>query len=96
MAKPIVIVQFPAPAPSDLMHRALNYIEDVYRELTEGDIGSVDDIDHYAAGRFVVRVASSRHLGEVISVISKLLDRHKLKEHAVVSRADRGNQGPSQ
>lgn len=38
MARSIVIVQLPATAPSDVTHRALIYIEDVYRELTEKDL----------------------------------------------------------
>jgi hypothetical protein len=46
MAKPVLQLQFASPAPSELMHRALNLIEDVYRMAKDHGIGSVDDIDH--------------------------------------------------
>jgi hypothetical protein len=75
------------------MHRALNYLEDVYRGLRDKGVGSIDDIDRYASGRFVVRVSSSRHIGEVSSLISKLLDHHNLENEAIVSRADRTKEG---
>jgi hypothetical protein len=89
MAKPVLQIQFVSPAPSELMHRALNFIEDVYRMAKEQDIGAVDDIDHYGSGTFVVRVSSARQLGEMRSLVSKLLRQHKLEGDAVVTRQDR-------
>ena len=71
------------------MHRVLNFIEDVWRMARDQEIGSVDDIDHYGVGTFTVRVSSTRHLGEVLSLISKLLKQHMLERDAVVTRLDR-------
>ena len=53
------------------------------------NIGAVDDTNHYASGRFVVRVHARRRLGEALSVVTKLLRQHKLENDAVVSRLDR-------
>ena len=76
------------------MHRALNFAEDVYGELGAANIGSLEgDMDHYASGRFVVRVSSSRYLGQVTSLISKLLGQHNLRNDATVTRADRTKEG---
>jgi hypothetical protein len=88
MAKPIISIQFPSPAPPDLMHRALNFIEDVYRFLRDNAAGSVDDIDHYRSGQFIVKPSNSRYLGQVRHEITKLLRHHKLEGDAVVSRLD--------
>ena len=89
MAKPMLVIQFPSPASSDLMGRVFNFLEDVHRGLMGTTFGSVEsDIDHYASGRFVVRVSSARHLGSVSSLISKLLKQHNLESDATVSRAD--------
>jgi len=57
VAKPIIAIQFPSPAPTEFMHRALNFMEDVYRYLRDNPFGSVDDIDHYHTGQFVVRLS---------------------------------------
>ena len=70
------------------MHRALNFMEDVYRYLRDNPFGSVDDIDHYHTGQFVVTLSSSRHLGEVRQKLDKLLRHHKLEGDAVISRFD--------
>jgi len=94
VAKPTFVIQFPSPASPDLMHRVLNFVEDVYRELRDRRIGFLDrDIDHYASGRFVVRVSSSRYLGDVSSLISNLLGQHNLGNDAIVTRADRPTEG---
>jgi hypothetical protein len=87
MAKPSLHIQFASPASPDLMHRVLNFIEDVYRAVEEKGIGTVDDIDHYGAGLFVVRVAATRHIGEVRSLTTALLKRHMLEHDASVKRA---------
>ena len=89
MAKPVVQIQFASPAPSEFMHRVLNFIEDVWRIARDQEIASVDDIDHYGVGTFIVRVSSTRHLGEVLSLISKLLKQHMLERDAAVTRLDR-------
>ena len=91
MAKPIISIQFPSPAQPELMHRALNFIEDVYRFLRDNAAGSVDDIDHYRSGQFIVKPSSSRILGQVRNEIAKLLRQHKLEGDAVVSRLDGGH-----
>ena len=88
MAKPVFMIQFPSPASPDLMHRVLNYAEDVFRGLRDKGIGSIDDIDNYASGCFIVRVSASRHIGEVSSLISSLLVHHNLESQGIVSRAD--------
>ena len=75
------------------MHRVLNLVEALYRELRDKSVGVLDSgIDHYASGRFVVRVSSSRHLGEVSSLMSRLLGQHNLRDDAVVMRADRSSE----
>jgi hypothetical protein len=43
----------------------------------------------YGSGCFVVRVSSARHLGEMLSLISKLLKQHMLEKDAAVTRQDR-------
>jgi len=94
VAKPAFEIQFPPTAAPELMHRALNFLEDVYREIEAKSIGAVEsDIDHYASGRFVVRVSSARYLGQVSSLISTLLGQHKLRNDATVTRADRSKEG---
>ena len=89
MAKPAIAIQFPSPATPELMHRALNFIEDVFRFTRDNGLGSVDDIDHYRDGCFIVSISASRYLGEVHREISKLLRQHMLDADAVVSRPDR-------
>jgi hypothetical protein len=76
------------------MHRVLNFVEDVDRELEAANIGSLEgDMDHYASGRFVVRVSSSRYLSQVTSLLSKLLGQHNLRNEAAVARADSAKEG---
>jgi len=86
MAQPVLKIQFPSPASPDLVHRALNFVEDVYRGANSQNIGSVDDINHYGSGIFLVQVSSTRHFGEMRLLISKLLKRHMLEAEAVVVR----------
>jgi len=89
MAKPVISIQFPSPATPELMHRAMNFIEDVFRYARDNAVGSVDDIDHYRSGQFIVRVTATRYLGGMLSEISKLLRQHMLEADATVSRLDR-------
>jgi hypothetical protein len=89
MAKPVIAIQFPSPATPQMMHRAMNFIEDVFRFAEDKAIGSVNDIDHYRDGRFIVTISASRHFGEMHREISKLLRQHMLEGNAVVSRPDR-------
>ena len=89
MAKPVIVIQFPFPPPENMTHRVLNFIEEVHCIARTEEIGSVDDIDHYAAGRFVTRVSSSRYLGKMLSLVTKLLKKHMLEMDAVVIRPDR-------
>jgi hypothetical protein len=89
MAKPIIAIQFPSPAKPEMMHRALNFMEDVFRFAQDRDIASVSDIDHYGAGQFIVKISASRHLGKMQCEIFKLLREHMLEGDAVVSRLDR-------
>ena len=88
MAKPTLQIRFPRP-PTDVMHRVLNFIEDVDREARDQGIGAVDDIDHYGSGVFVARVVASRHLGAMSSLITRLLRHHRLEGNARVERLDR-------
>jgi hypothetical protein len=88
MAKPTLEIRFPPP-PTEVMHRALNFIEDVDRDARSQGIGAVDDIDHYGSGMFVVRIVASRHLGTMSSMIAKLLRQHMLEGYAIVERSDR-------
>lgn len=88
MPKPVLYIQFASPASSEFMHRVLNFIEDVYRDAGKSAIGTVDDIDHYGSGTFVVRVAATRHIGEMRALISRLLTRHMLEHDAVVTRVE--------
>jgi hypothetical protein len=79
-------IQFPSPAPPALMSRVLNFAEDLDRQAQREQIGSVDDIDHYGAGTFLLRTSAVRHLNRSSTLISKLLVRHMLVDEAVVSR----------
>jgi hypothetical protein len=88
MAKPILEIQFSPSASPCLVHRALNFIEDVFREAEGQNIGSINDIDHYGSGIFFVQVSSIRHLGKMHSLISKLLKKHMLETEAVVIKSD--------
>ena len=92
MAKPTLQIRFASPAPVTFMHRVLNFTDDVYRIARQEGIGSLDDIDRYGNGTFVVRVSSTRHLGEVLSLIQKLLKQHRLERDAEVVRLDRKSQ----
>jgi hypothetical protein len=89
MSKPIIHIQFASPAPPELMHRVLNFMEDVYRATRDAGTAETGDIDHYSTGLFIVRIASARRIGEVSSLVGKLLKQHHLESEAVVSRADR-------
>ena len=84
--KPVIAIQFPNPATPELMGRALNFIEDVFRFVRENSLGSVQDIDHYREGRFLVTVSATRRLGDMRREISRLLRLHMLEKDAVVSR----------
>jgi len=89
VAKPVIAIQFPHPTTPELMHRAMNFIEDVFRYAEDNALGTVADIDHYRTGQFVVTLSASRHLGEMNREISKLLRQHMLESDAVISRLDR-------
>lgn len=89
MPKPSVLLKFQSPAPPDLMHRVLNFVEEVHVEAQRKGIGAIRDIDHYAAGEFPVELTSSRHLGEVKTLIARLLRNHHLESEALVLRPDR-------
>jgi hypothetical protein len=86
------MLKFPSPASSDVMHRVLNFIEDVDREIQRAEIGAVRDINHYASGEFLVDISSTRRLGEVNSVISRLLKHHHLEQQATIVRSDRAKE----
>ena len=88
MAKPTLQIQFASPAPVELMHRVLNFIEDVWRIARNEGIASVSDIERYGAGTFVVQVSAPRHLGEVRAMITKCLKHHRLESKAAVTRVD--------
>ena len=84
MSKLTIQVQFPEQATPDLMHRAMNCIEDVFREAENKSIGNVSDIDHYSHGIFIFEVDSKRNLGEAMSIVKRQLRRHNLLDAAVV------------
>lgn len=83
---PALVLQFPTPASPELVHRVLNFVEDVCRLVTAQDLGSVSQINHYSIGRFVVTVSKKDKLGETQLQIQKLLRRHLLVSECVVSR----------
>jgi hypothetical protein len=86
MAKLAIHIQFPNPPPQDLPLKAFNFLEDIYRVAQDQNLGTIDDIDHYGSGLFVVQVASARHLGEMLAVIKKQLKKHMLQSEATVTR----------
>ncbi len=83
---PTLVLQFPSPASPDLMHRVLNFVEDVWRYARDEKLGSVSDINHYSTGRFTVTVSTKRKLGDMQRQIAKLLRTHMLTHDCVVSR----------
>ena len=86
MGKPTLQIQFPPAASTEFMHRVLNFIEDVHRTIDSQALGSIANSDNYGSGGFYVSVASTRHLGEVNTAISRLLKQHMLAGDAVVTR----------
>lgn len=75
---------FPPNADSDLMHRVLNYMEDVYRYLQNRQFGSIENIDHYSNGIFGVNIKSKHLRGEVKSELIRQLKKHNLNEIGVI------------
>jgi len=86
MAKTVIHIQFPNPPPDSFTLRAFNFVEDVYRAARDQGLGTIDDIDRYGSGLFVIRVSSSRQLGGMLSVIKKQLKHHMLEGDATVTR----------
>lgn len=73
-------LQFPQNADSNISHRALNYIEDIYRYLENRQLGTIEDIDNYLGGEFYVKLESKRCLGEVKKEIKRQLIKHNLTD----------------
>jgi hypothetical protein len=88
MAKPTIVVKFPHPADSGIVHRALNFIEDVYRQTENLNLASVEDIDHYRDGEFTITVTAKRNIGEVMQIVRKQLNQHNLMDLATIKRDD--------
>ena len=77
-------VRFPSPASPDLMHKALNFIEDVYREVEALGVGEVSDIDHYGNGVFTITLTRNRQAGTIRKLLIKSLSHHMLTHDAIV------------
>ncbi len=70
------------------MSRVLNFAEEVYRDTDESGIATIDEIDRYREGRFVVSISSKRYLSQVNKIIKQHLDGEHLGDLAVVTRLD--------
>ena len=88
MAKPVIEIQFPYPTTPDLMSQTLNLIEDIYRDTKESGVATVDEIDSYGTGRFVITVISTRRLGEANSIINRRIQNSRFADVAQITRLD--------
>ena len=52
----------------------MNYIEDIFRYLEDHQLGTIDEIDSYSNGEFIVKIKSKRKLGEIKREIIRLLN----------------------
>ena len=72
----------------DLISRIRNLGEELYREFEETQQASmsIDEVDR-AVDRLSLHVITSRHLGDVMALVKKTLERHNLADRATVERA---------
>lgn len=70
----------------------MNYIEDIFRYLEDHQLGTIDEIDSYSNGKFIVRIKSKRKLGEIKREVIRVLNQHNLSIEGtinVISRSSR-------
>ena len=70
------------------MSRALNFAEEVYRDIHDAGLAEIDEIDRYGEGTFVITVFSKRGLSRVNKIVERHLDGENLGDVAVVRRLD--------
>ncbi|MEW8072812.1 MAG: hypothetical protein AB2826_20545 [Candidatus Thiodiazotropha sp.] len=92
MLKEAIQIDFPQDPDPNIRNRALNYIEDIFRYLEDHQLGTIDEIDSYSNGKFIVRIKSKRKLGEIKREVIRVLNQHNLSIEGtinVISRSSR-------
>ncbi|MCU7805090.1 MAG: hypothetical protein KZQ92_23050 [Candidatus Thiodiazotropha sp. (ex Lucinoma borealis)] len=84
MLKEAIKIQFPQEPDPNVRNRALNYIEDIFRYLEDRQLGTIDEIDSYANGEFIVKIKSKRNLGEIKHEIIRVLNKHNLSGEGTI------------
>ena len=78
-------IRFVTPAEDDTFrHKIQNFGEDLMRTMRDQQLGDVSDPDRAADG-LSVSLRSRRHLGQARKLIGRMLTRHYLDAHAVVT-----------
>lgn len=85
MLRDAIQIQFPQSPDPNIRNRALNYIEDIYRYLEDRQLGTIDEIDSYSNGEFIVRIKSKRSLGEIKREIIRILNQHNLSKEGTIN-----------
>lgn len=85
MLKEAINIKFPQDPDPNIRNRALNYIEDIFRYLEDHQLGTIDEIDSYSNGEFIVRIKSKRKLGEIKREIIRLLNQHNLAGEGAIN-----------
>lgn len=67
----------------------MNYIEDIFRYLEDHQLGTIDEIDSYSNGEFIVKIKSKRKLGEIKREIIRLLNQHNLSGDGTINLISR-------
>lgn len=91
MLRDVVLIQFPQNPGRNIRNRALNYIEDVYGYLEDHQLGTIDEIDSYSNGEFIVKIKSKRSLGEIKREISRIMNQHNLTEEGTINMIRRSS-----
>ena len=64
----------------------MNYIEDIFRYLEDHQLGTIDEIDSYSNGEFIVKIKSKRKLKREII---RLLNQHNLSGDGTINLISR-------
>jgi hypothetical protein len=80
-------VRFPNALASDgeLVHRIRNFAEDLQRSLSKALVGTVETVDT-VTNTVLVRVGSTRMIGQATAAAKAQLKRHNLLADAVLER----------
>lgn len=91
MLKEAIKIQFPQDPDPNIRNRALIYIEDIYRYLEDLQLGTIEEIDSYGNGSFIVKINSKRQLGEIKREIIRVLNQHNLSGEGTINLVSRNS-----